>query len=86
MLQTRTYGDERQLAFCAFCGGPTGTRDLCPSRVLLDEPYPENLPVVPACVACNTRFSPDEQYLACLVSCVVAGSTDPAKICDSRRE
>ena len=80
MLQTRTYGDERQLAFCAFCGGPTGTRDHCPSRVLLDEPYPENLPVVPACVACNTRFSPDEQYLACLVSCVVAGSTDPAKI------
>lgn len=80
MIQTPTYGDERQLAYCAFCGGGTGTRDHCPSRVLLDEPYPDNLPVVPSCPACNARFSPDEQYLACLISCVLAGSTDPAKI------
>ena len=80
MFQTPDYGDERQLAFCAFCGGSTGTRDHCPSRVLLDEPYPDNLPVVPACPDCNARFSSDEQYLACLVSCVLAGSTDPAKI------
>lgn len=41
---------------------------------------PINLPVVPACADCNARFSPDEQYLACLVSCVLAGSTDPAKV------
>jgi hypothetical protein len=84
MIQTRAYGDERNLAFCAFCGGDTGTRDHCPSRVLLDEPYPENLPVVPACSACNTRFSPDEQYLACLISCVLAGSTDLARITRSK--
>lgn len=75
-----SYGDERALAFCAFCGGETGTRDHCPSRVFLDEPYPENLPVVPACSACNTGFSVDEEYLACLVSCVIAGSTDPDMI------
>ncbi len=80
MVQIHTYGDERQLAHCAFCGGNTGTRDHCPSRVFLDEPYPENLPVVPACFTCNARFSADEQYLACLLSCVVAGSTDPARI------
>lgn len=80
MLQTPLYGDERQLAFCAFCGGGTGTRDHCPSRVFLDQPYPDNLPVVPACRECNGRFSPHEQYLACLISCVLAGSTDPAKI------
>jgi hypothetical protein len=80
MIQTRTYGDERQLAYCAFCGGETGTRDHCPSRVLLDEPYPENLPVVPACADCNSSFSADEEYLACLIACVVAGSTDPSKI------
>jgi hypothetical protein len=80
MIQTPSYGDERQLAFCAFCGGTTETRDHCPSRVFLDEPYPENLPVVPACSGCNARFSLDEQYLACLISCVLAGSTDPAKI------
>jgi hypothetical protein len=83
MQQIQSYGDERQLAFCAFCGGQTGTRDHCPSRVLLDEPYPENLPVVPACSECNSRFSKDEEYVACLIACVKAGSTEPTKI---RRE
>lgn len=78
MKQLSTYGDERQLAFCAFCGGETGTRDHCPSRVLLDEPYPENLSVVPACSDCNASFSDDEEYLACLISCVMVGSTDPS--------
>jgi hypothetical protein len=80
MHQIRSYGDDRQLARCAFCGGETGTVDHCPSRVLLDEPYPEQLPVVPACSKCNQGFSQDEQYLACLLSCVLAGSTDPEKI------
>ena len=77
MQQLPNYGDRRTLAFCAFCGGETGTRDHCPSKVFLDEPYPENLPVVPACRACNSSFSAHEEYLACLVSCVIAGSTDP---------
>lgn len=77
MQQLRNYGDQRTLAFCVFCGGDTSTRDHCPSKVFLDEPYPENLPVVPACQACNSGFSTSEEYLACLISCVVAGSTDP---------
>src|SRR5690348_7164381 len=77
MRQVPNYGDKRVLAFCTFCGGETGTRDHCPSRVLLDEPFPANLPVVPACAACNTSFSADEEYLACLISSVLAGSTDP---------
>ena len=80
MRQIPCYGDERTLAFCTFCGGETGTRDHCPSRVFLDEPYPENLPVVPACSTCNTGISEDEEYFACLVSCVIAGSTDPDKM------
>lgn len=77
MQQIPNYGDNRTLAFCAFCGGTTDTRDHCPSKVFLDEPYPTNLPWVPACLVCNTGFSKDEEYLACLISCVVAGSTDP---------
>src|SRR5438876_6029031 len=80
MRQLRTYGDERELASCAYCGGETGTRDHCPSRVLLDEPYPDNLAVVPACAECNSRFSADEEYFACLVGCALSGSTDPSKI------
>lgn len=73
----QTCGDERVLLYCAFCGGETGTRDHCPSKALLERPYPENLPVVPACRQCNATFSTDEEYLACLLSCVLAGSTDP---------
>lgn len=77
MEQIQVYGDKRTLAFCAFCGGKTETRDHCPSRVFLDEPYPQNLPVVFACLDCNSSFSEDEEYFACLVSCVIAGTTAP---------
>ena len=77
MEQLTDFGDKRTLGLCAFCGGSTGTRDHCPSRVFLDKPYPENLPVVPACSTCNSGFSSDEEYLACLVSCVISGSTNP---------
>lgn len=77
MKQLPSYGDVRTLAFCAFCGGKTGTRDHCPSRVFLDEPLPENLPIVPACVDCNGGFSKDEEYLACFLSCVIVGSASP---------
>lgn len=77
MRQISTYGDKRVLSSCTFCGGDTGTRDHCPSRVLLDSPYPTELMVVPSCSTCNTSFSADEEYLACLISCVIAGSTEP---------
>lgn len=80
MEQIPNFGDVRTLAFCAFCGGETGTRDHCPSKVFLDAPLPENLPVVPACLTCNSGFSIDEEYFACLVACIVAGTTDPAAL------
>jgi hypothetical protein len=76
--QLRSFGDEREVLSCVYCGdGPIESRDHVPSRVLLDEPYPENLPVVPACAACNHGFSQDEEYIACQVECVLAGTTDP---------
>lgn len=53
------------------------TRDHVPSRALLDEPFPPNLPVVECCHACNNGFSLDEQYLVCLLECVVSGGTEP---------
>lgn len=83
MQHLNSYADSRFMMSCAFCGGKTETRDHCPSRVFLDEPYPENLPIVPACGACNNGFSLDEEYVACLISCTIAGSTDPALL---RRE
>lgn len=48
--------------------------------MFLDVPLPENLPVVGACRSCNNGFSMDEEYLACLIECVVSGTTDPAQV------
>ena len=83
MDQLRDFADERLIVGCLYCGGPEQTRDHVPSRVFLDTPYPENLPVVAACEDCNQGFSSDEEYVACLIEAAVLGSTDPEKM---RRE
>ena len=75
-----TCGNSRTGASCAFCGRANATRDHVPSRVLLDEPFPSDLPVIGACQPCNNGFSIDEEYLACLVECALAGSTDPERV------
>lgn len=80
MEQLRDYSDERLLLGCIYCGAQNDTREHVPSRVLLDRPYPENLPVVGACQPCNNSFSKDEEYVACLIEAVIAGTTDPAQI------
>lgn len=84
MRQLPNYGDDRNKGWCVFCGGPEETRDHAPSRVFLDDPYPANLPVVPACIACNNSFSLDEEYLACLIECARTGSVDQARASRSK--
>ncbi len=79
MQQLPDYGDERNKGWCVFCGGPMETRDHAPSRVFLDEPYPENLTVLACCLACNRSFSLDEEYLACLIECARTGSVEKAR-------
>lgn len=75
------FADERLANGCVYCfGGLEETRDHVPSRILLELPYPTNLPVVPACRECNAGFSLDEEYVATLLECVLAGSTDPSRI------
>jgi hypothetical protein len=76
----KLFADDRLTGQCVFCGARPETRDHCPSRVFLDEPFPENLPVVDACKSCNGDFSKDEQYLACFIECVICGSTQSDKI------
>jgi hypothetical protein len=78
--QLRSFSDDRLVNGCIYCGGPEETRDHVPSRVFLDSPYPENLPIVAACTSCNNGFSQDEEYFACLIESVLADSTDPDKI------
>jgi hypothetical protein len=80
MQQLRCYGDDRNKGFCVHCGGPSETVDHVPSKVLLDEPYPENLMTASACRQCNNDFSLDEEYLACLLECVIAGDSLPEKL------
>ena len=55
-----------------------------PSKVLLDSPFPENLPVVGSCLECNHGFSKDEEYLACLMQALIDGTTDPAMMSRKR--
>jgi hypothetical protein len=78
--QLKDLADSRLLGGCIYCGGEEETRDHVPSRILLDPPFPTNLPVVPACYRCNNGFSRDEEYLACLIECGIAGSTNPDSI------
>jgi hypothetical protein len=74
------YFDERFRSVCAYCGGVADTRDHVPAKVLLDEPFPADLPVIEACYACNNGYSRDEAYLACLLECMVCGSASPEAI------
>lgn len=80
MKQLNEYADDRLIHDCIYCGAIADTRDHVPSKILLDKPYPENLPVVGACRNCNSGFSKDEQYLVCFVESALAGLTDPDKI------
>ena len=80
MRYMEPFGDIRTLGACVYCGGVPDTRDHVPSLVLLDEPYPDQLPTVPSCVECNVGLSGDEQYLACLIECVTCGTTDPRRL------
>lgn len=52
---------------CVYCGKPAETREHVPSKVFLDDPYPENLATIPACFECNNGFSADEKYVACFL-------------------
>jgi hypothetical protein len=74
------FADERHAAFCVFCGNEPTTREHAASRVLLDDPLPEDLPLVGSCHRCNSGFSRDEEYLACLIDCVISGTADPEKV------
>jgi len=65
---------------CIYCGVPSNTSEHVPSKILIDEPYPTEYPIVAACKACNAGFSLDEEYLACFLECVLCGNTNPVGI------
>jgi len=75
------YVDERLTGACVYCGGPPPlTRDHVPPKAFLDEPYPENLPVVECCRECNEGASLDEEYVSCLLEVAATGSAQPSGV------
>lgn len=76
MRQIKTFSDQRLDNMCSYCGDFPETRDHVPSKILLDEPFPENLQVVPCCLKCNQNFSLDEEYFACAIECIIHGTTE----------
>ena len=81
MNQIEEFVDDRQKGWCIHCGewiaGLETNRDHVPSKCLLHEPHPANLPVVDVCKACNKGFSLDEEYVCAFLGSVLVGSTDP---------
>lgn len=78
---SQIFMNERlRLESCVYCGGNPETREHIPPKIFLDLPYPKSLPVVPACNRCNNAKSADEEYLACLLECIVSGTTDIAQL------
>lgn len=77
MKQRKYFGDWRKKpylqyeknkdCYCIYCGNLARTREHIPSKVLLDEPYPKNLYILPACYECNNLFSYDEVYVASVI-------------------
>ncbi|OAQ42377.1 hypothetical protein A5893_04510 [Pedobacter psychrophilus] len=81
MRQIKIFSDYRLDLICSYCSNnATETRDHVPSKILLDEPFPENLPVVPCCTKCNQDFSKDEEYFACSIECILRGSSNIEKL------
>jgi len=68
--------DKRFSGIYLYCGHKPDTRDQVPSRRLLDETMPANLPVVESCRSSNKGFSLAEEYVAFLLECVLCESTD----------
>lgn len=82
MQNIAEFVDERQKTWCIHCAKTIceveTNRDHVPTKSLLKNPYPCNLPVVTICKDCNLSFSLDEEYFVSFLSSVLVGSTDPS--------
>ncbi|GJL75947.1 hypothetical protein [Nitrosomonas sp.] len=83
MKQIRDFSDKRLKGYCIHCGewinNIESNQDHIPTKGLLDEPYPENLPTLKICQRCNSSFSKDEEYLIAFLGTVLSGDTKPDK-------
>ncbi|MGR9556487.1 hypothetical protein ACU8MG_25445 (plasmid) [Rhizobium leguminosarum] len=81
MKQVGDTADQRNKSWCIHCSSPISSvvvnRDHAPSKILLDEPLPPNVPLMRVCQPCNSSFAEDEEYTAAFLGAVLSGSTDP---------
>lgn len=83
MQYVADFSDERLKQYCIYCGTLLANQKISkehvPSKVFLDQPYPENLFIVHTCQPCNHSFSKDEEYTAAILGVLISGSADPEK-------
>lgn len=53
MINRDKYSDERYNELCSYCGNYGDTKDPVPSKVLLDNAFPENMHKVDCYLECN---------------------------------
>lgn len=64
---------------CVYCGTDKDlTVDHVPPKLLVAQPYPENLITVPACFPCNQSFQKDDEYLRTMLCIDVRASSNGA--------
>jgi len=68
---------------CIYCGKSADTREHAPSKVFLNEPFPENLPTIPACFECNNSYSADEKYVACILDVLKSKIYSNCQLCET---
>lgn len=79
MHQIKPQNDTRYDNICCYCQNQiidNKTRDHVPSKILLEEPFPENLPIIYCCYDCNQSFSTDEEYFACMIEYICSETKD----------
>ena len=80
MKQLKVFSDYRLQGYCVHCGEVIqegeADREHSPTKSLLNEPYPQELPTVPVHRVCNNGYSLDEEYFGAFLASVICGSTD----------
>ncbi len=71
---------------CAYCGQRRKlTADHVPPRLLLEQPFPPDLWVVPACAVCNQSFKADDEYTRTILALDLRATWNYAAQCNLPR-
>ena len=81
MRYAKDYTDERHGDHCVVCGVPLtlgkSSKDHVPPKSVLNKPYPNRLPTVPACTKCNNESGAKDEYFAAWLGATMSMTVDP---------